>query len=50
MPGFLSVTRASVACKQTLEGYGKRGKGEVPGTRHPAGLQIPVRLVGLRRR
>lgn len=49
-PGSSLVTRASVACKQSLEDNGKRGKGAVPGTRLLAGFQIPVLLVGLRRR
>lgn len=49
-PGSSLVTRAFVACKHSLEDNGKKGKGEVPGTRLPAGLQIPSPLVGLRRR
>lgn len=46
--GSSLVTRASVACKQNLEDNGKRGKGEVPGTLLPPGLQIPVPLIGRR--
>lgn len=49
-PGSSLVTRACVACKHSLEDNGKGGKGEVSGTRLPAGLQIPVPLVGRRRR
>lgn len=46
--GSSLVTRASVACKQSLEDNGKRGEGEVPGTLLPPGLQISVPLIGRR--